>query len=78
LIERIFNGLVAPVPIVQIVNLVAGIFILVFEWPLPLFSDTMIYRAFSLRFAVYPIIAVIALIQYQCTNASFYLLIATA
>jgi len=69
---------VAPIPIVQIINLLSGLFVLLLEWPLPMLNDSMVQRAFSIRFALYPIIAIIALIQYQCTNASFYLLIATA
>jgi hypothetical protein len=48
------------------------------EWPLPFIKDTAVQRAFALRFALYPILAVVALLQYQCTNASFYLLIGTA
>jgi len=74
----IFNGLVAPVPVIQLINLLAGIFILVLEWPLPFLQGLAFQRAFSVRFALYPIIAAVALIQYQCTNASFYLLIGTA
>lgn len=48
------------------------------EWPLPWLKDTPLYRAFALRFAIYPIVALFALLQYQATNAAFYLLIATA
>ena len=73
-----FNGLVAPVPIIQILNLLSGIAILLLEWPLPFIKGNTLQRAYPLRFAVYPIVAVLALIQYQCTNASFYLLIGTA
>jgi len=73
----IFNVLVAPVPIIQLINLLSGIAVLSLEWPLPFLKGTALQRAFAVRFAVYPIIAVGALLQYQCTNASFYLLIAT-
>ena len=62
----------------QILNLVSGISILLLEWPLPFLKGHALQRAYSLRFAVYPIVAVLALIQYQCTDASFYLLIGTA
>jgi hypothetical protein len=74
----VFNSLVAPIPIIQILNLLSGLSILLLEWPLPLLDGTALQRAFAVRFAAYPIIAVLALIQYQCTNASFYLLIGTA
>jgi hypothetical protein len=74
----IFNSLVAPIPILQILNLLSGISILLLEWPLPFIKGHTLQRAYSLRFAVYPIVAVLALIQYQCTNASFYLLIGAA
>jgi hypothetical protein len=76
--DSIFNVLVAPVPVVQLLNLLAGIFILGLEWPLPFLKGTALQRAFAIRFALYPIVSVIALIQYQCTNAAFYLLIGTA
>lgn len=65
-------------PIIQLINLLSGIAVLLLEWPLPFLKDTALQRAFAVRFAVYPIIATVALLQYQCTNASFYLLIGTA
>src|SRR5437762_3813756 len=74
----VFNVLVAPVPIIQLLNLLSGLAILSLEWPLSYLKDTPLHRGFAVRFAVYPIIAAIALLQYQCTNASFYLLIGTA
>lgn len=70
--------LVAPIPVVQVLNLLGGIFILLLEWPLPFLKGTALQRAFAIRFSLYPIVAAIALIQYQATNASFYLLIGTA
>jgi len=77
-LNRIFNFLVAPIPIVQIFNLLAGIFVLSIEWPLPFLKDTPLHKAFVHRFVVYPIFALMALLQYQATNAAFYLLIGTA
>jgi len=74
----VFNGLVAPLPVIQIINLLDGIVILALEWPLPFIRDKALHRAFALRFALYPIMAVAALIQYQCTDPAFYLLIGTA
>lgn len=78
LIYSIFNGLVAPVPVIQVINLLDGLFILALEWPLPLIKDKPFQRSFGLRFALYPIMAVAALLQYQCTDPGFYLLIGTA
>jgi len=74
----IFNGLVAPIPVIQIINLFDGLFILALEWPLPFIKDKAFQRAFGLRFALYPIMAVAAFLQYQCTDPAFYLLIGTA
>jgi len=76
--NSVFNVLVAPIPVVQLINLLAGFAVLSLEWPLPWLKGTPVYRAFALRFAAYPIIALFALLQYQATNAAFYLLIATA
>jgi hypothetical protein len=78
LIASVFNGLVAPVPVIQLINLLDGMVILALEWPLPFIKDKAFHRAFALRFALYPIMAVAALIQYQCTDPAFYLLIGTA
>jgi hypothetical protein len=66
------------VPVIQLINLLDGIVILALEWPLPFIKDKAFHRAFALRFALYPIMAVAALIQYQCTDPAFYLLIGTA
>jgi hypothetical protein len=52
--------------------------VLALEWPLPWLKDTAVYRAFPLRFALYPVMAVPAFLQYQTTDPAFYLLIATA
>jgi hypothetical protein len=78
LICSIFNGLVAPIPVIQLVNLFDGLATLALEWPLPFLPSMAIQRAFGLRFALYPIMAVAAFIQYQCTDPAFYLLIGTA
>jgi hypothetical protein len=76
--DSIFNVLVAPVPIIQVFNLLAGLFILSIEWPLPFLRHTPLYKAFVHRFVLYPVVAGVALLQYQATNAAFYLLIGTA
>jgi len=76
--DRIFNGFVTPIPFVQLFNLLAGLFILAIEWPLPFLKETPLHRAFVHRLVVYPLVSLVAIVQYQATNAAFYLLIGTA
>jgi len=52
--------------------------VLALEWPLPWLKDTSFHRAFAVRFVAFPIMSLAALLQYQCTNAAFYLLIGSA
>ncbi|MCJ1442941.1 MAG: hypothetical protein MMC23_003438 [Stictis urceolatum] len=66
---------VKPLPILQIVNMVFGVFGLCWEWPLPLLAGTSIHRSLEARLVVYPLAALVALLIYQGTNAGLYYLI---
>ncbi|MCJ1287263.1 hypothetical protein MMC26_006611 [Xylographa opegraphella] len=70
-----FDGAVKPVPILQILNLLFGILILAWEWPLGIVTHSVLHRSIELRLAVYPLSALVALLLYQGTNAGLYYLI---
>jgi hypothetical protein len=69
--------LVKPIPFLPIVNLVLGILIVAWEWPLPWIAGTSIHRSIEARLVVFPLSVLASLLMYQSTNAGLYLLIAT-
>ncbi|KAL8838380.1 MAG: hypothetical protein Q9170_002140 [Blastenia crenularia] len=66
-----------PIPILQIVNLLLGILIVAWEWPLPLFdfAKSALHRSIEARLVVYPLASLSALLLYQGTNSGLYYLI---
>ena len=70
--------LVFPTPYLQVWNLLLGLFILSWEWPLGLLTRSRIYRTYSVRFIYLPIAAIAAVFLYQATNAALYYLIGLA
>jgi hypothetical protein len=70
-----FDGAVKPYPILQIINLLFGILIFCWEWPLGLFTRSALHRSIEMRLLVYPLSALVALLLYQGTNAGLYYII---
>jgi hypothetical protein len=66
------DGAVKPFPVLQIINLLFGIFITLWEWPLGLIAETMIHRSIEARLVVYPLAALSAALLYQGTNPAIY------
>ncbi|SPN96898.1 uncharacterized protein DNG_00417 [Cephalotrichum gorgonifer] len=66
---------VKPFPILQIINLVMGVFMFALEWPMPLIAGSAIHRSLEARLAVLPLTALCAALIYQGTNAALYYLI---
>jgi len=73
-----FDPAVKPIPILQTVNLVFGILILAWEWPLKQFAGTALHRSFEARLLLFPLLALAAVLMYQSTNAALYYLIGEA
>jgi hypothetical protein len=63
------------VPILQIINLVFGLFLLAWEWPLGALAGSSIHRSLEARLAFLPLSALAAILMYQSTNAALYQLI---
>jgi len=70
-----FDGAVKPYPILQTINLLFGILIFCWEWPLGLFTRSALHRSIEMRLLVYPLSALVALLLYQGTNAGLYYII---
>ncbi|KAG4029921.1 hypothetical protein MFRU_014g02130 [Monilinia fructicola] len=70
------DGAVKPLPILQIINLIFGLFMLAWEWPLKFIADTSFYRSIEARLVVLPLVALAAALLYQATNPAIYYTIA--
>ena len=66
---------VKPLPILQIVNLIMGIFMFALEWPLPLLAGSGAHRSLEVRLVLLPLTALAAVLIYQGTNAALYYVI---
>ncbi|CAK7223236.1 hypothetical protein SCUCBS95973_005109 [Sporothrix curviconia] len=72
------NSIVQPVPVLQIINLLMGLFMLAWEWPLNFLAGSSIHRSLESRLAVIPLAALAAILQYQATNAAIYYVVGMA
>jgi len=63
---------VKPLPILQIINLVFGIFMFAWEWPLGFLAGTAIHRSIEARLIALPLAALAASLLYQATNPALY------
>lgn len=66
------DGAVKPFPFLQIINLVLGIVIILWEWPLGIIAKTALHRSIEARLVVYPVAALAAALLYQATNPAIY------
>jgi len=63
---------VKRLPILQIINLVFGIFMFAWEWPLGFLAGTAIHRSIEARLIALPLAALAASLLYQATNPALY------
>jgi len=69
------DGAVKPIPILQIINLLFGITIFAWEWPLGLIAGSAMHRSIEFRLVVFPVAALAAALLYQATNPAIYYVI---
>lgn len=67
---------VKPFPTLQIINLLIGIWMMAWEWPLSFIAGSSIHRSLEARLAFLPLAALSAVLTYQGTNAALYYLVA--
>ncbi|KAK3391202.1 PRO41 protein [Podospora didyma] len=73
---KALDPLVRPVPVLQTVNLLAGLAMLALELPLRLIAGSSIHRSIGFRLAILPLVSLPGIFLYQATNAVAYYLIA--
>ncbi|CZT08443.1 uncharacterized protein RAG0_13525 [Rhynchosporium agropyri] len=66
---------VKPLPILQTINVVLGIILLAWEWPLGFMAGSAMHRSIEARLVILPLAALSALLIYQGTNAGIYYMI---
>ncbi|KAJ5082979.1 hypothetical protein N7532_012022 [Penicillium argentinense] len=74
-ISKNLDAAVAPVPVLQILNLIMGLIGLAWEWPLKPFAGTYLHRSIETRLVVYPLSALFAALLYQGTDPALYYLV---
>lgn len=74
-LTKTLDPAVKPFPVLQILNLVLGIIMLLWEWPLGLLAGSALHRSLEARLAALPLVALAAALLYQGTNAAIYYLI---
>lgn len=63
---------VKPLPILQVINIVLGIIMLAWEWPLGFVAGSAMHRSIEARLVVIPLAALAAALIYQGTNPAIY------
>lgn len=71
-LTKTLDGAVKPIPVLQTINLICGLFLLAWEWPLNFIAGTSIHRSLEARLAFLPLSALAAALLYQGANAAIY------
>lgn len=67
---------VKPFPVLQSINLLLGLIMLAWEWPLGFIAGSALHRSIEARLVVLPMAALSAALLYQATNPAIYYTIA--
>ncbi|KAF4628159.1 hypothetical protein G7Y89_g9993 [Cudoniella acicularis] len=66
------DGAVKPIPVLQIINVVFGIIMFAWEWPLGFLAGSSMHRSIEARLVAIPLVALAAALLYQATNSALY------
>ena len=66
----IFITIIVKFPIVQIVTMVLGFFMIALEYPLPVLKGTVLYRSIVLRVVLLVLLSFVAVLFYQVSHLS--------
>ncbi|CRK29128.1 hypothetical protein HYQ45_005591 [Verticillium longisporum] len=75
-LTKTLDPAVKPIPALQIINLVMGLFMFALEWPMPLLAGTALHRSLEFRLVMLPLTTLAASLLYQATNPAIYYLTA--
>lgn len=65
-----------PFPVLQIINVLMGVFMFLLDWPCPGLGGSMLHRSLEFRLAILPLAGLAAALLYQATNAAIYYVVA--
>lgn len=74
-LTRSLDPAIKPIPILQIINVLMGLGVLAWEWPLGSIAGSFMHRSIEMRLVLLPLTALLAVMLYQGTNAALYYLI---
>jgi len=74
--SAVFITLIVKVPIIQILTMMTGLFMIALEFPLPQLKSLAIHRSIVLRIVILLFQTFLAILFYQGTNAAIWSLIA--
>ncbi|KAI2629827.1 hypothetical protein GGR54DRAFT_281042 [Hypoxylon sp. NC1633] len=75
-LTKTLDPAVKPVPALQIINLILGLWIFAWEWPLGLIAGSSVHRSLEARLASFPLASLASVLLYQGTNPAIYYLVA--
>ncbi|KAI1341630.1 hypothetical protein F5Y15DRAFT_414151 [Xylariaceae sp. FL0016] len=75
-LTKTLDPAVKPLPILQIINLIMGVVMFAYEWPLAPLAGSSIHRSLEARLAILPLFSLAAILLYQGTNPAIYYLVA--
>ncbi|KAK3393020.1 hypothetical protein B0H63DRAFT_7100 [Podospora didyma] len=77
-LTKTLDPAVKPIPILQTINLLFGLILIAWEWPLAFIAGSGIHRSLEARLAFLPLTALSAALLYQGANAAIYQVIGLA
>ncbi|CAG8976615.1 hypothetical protein HYALB_00002130 [Hymenoscyphus albidus] len=63
---------VKPLPVLQILNVIFGVLIFAWEWPLGFIAGSSLHRSIEARLVALPLATLAAALLYQGSNAAIY------
>ncbi|KAH6648478.1 hypothetical protein BKA67DRAFT_594060 [Truncatella angustata] len=75
-LTKTLDPAVKPFPTLQIINLLMGLWMIAWEYPIVFVAGSGLHRSLEARLAALPLFALAAILTYQGTNAGLYYLIA--
>lgn len=75
-LTKTLDPAVKPVPVLQIINLLFGLFMLAWEWPLGFLAGSSFHRSIEARLALLPLMALPAALLYQGSDPAGYYIVA--
>lgn len=75
-ISHSLDQLVKPFPFLQVLNLIFGIIVLLWEWPVGFIASTNIHRSIEARLVFLPLTILASALLYQATNPAIYYTVA--